>query len=69
MSRPELLGDRYNTGAGTDALQGGGCPIDMALEAELKSLLYANRKIDAIKLARERLDIGLKEAKDLVEAL
>lgn len=41
----------------------------MALEAELKSLLHANRKIDAIQLARERLSIGLKEAKDLVEAL
>jgi hypothetical protein len=70
VSRPELVGDRYNAGAGIDASQGGGGhPIDMALEAELKSLLHANRKIDAIKLARVRLDIGLKEAKDLVEAL
>jgi hypothetical protein len=69
VSRPELVGDGYNAGAGIDTPQGGGHPIDMALEAELKSLLHANRKIDAIKLARERLGIGLKEAKDLVEPL
>lgn len=59
----------YNAGAGVDVTASHGYGLDMALEEELKSLLLANRKIEAIKLARERLGLGLKEAKDLVEAL
>ena len=59
----------YNSGAGVDAPASHGYGLDMALEEELKSLLLANRKIEAIKLARERLGLGLKEAKDLVESL
>lgn len=39
------------------------------LEAEIGSLLDANRKIEAIKRAREVLGLGLAEAKDHVEAI
>jgi hypothetical protein len=42
---------------------------DAALEAEIYPLLRARRKIEAIKLLRERTGLGLKEAKDKVDAL
>jgi hypothetical protein len=38
-------------------------------ETELLDLLRRGRKIDAIKLHRQRTGAGLKEAKDAVEAL
>ena len=39
------------------------------IEAELLAVLESGRKIEAIKLYRERTGAGLKEAKDAVEAL
>lgn len=39
------------------------------LDAELLALLKAGRKIEAIKLYRSKTSLGLKEAKDAVEAL
>ena len=39
------------------------------LERELVGLLKGGHKIEAIKVYRERRDVGLKEAKDAVEAL
>jgi ribosomal protein L7/L12 len=39
------------------------------LEVEVAALLRQRKKIHAIKLVRERTGIGLKEAKDAVEAL
>lgn len=39
------------------------------LENELRGLLEQGRKIEAIKLYRERTGTGLREAKDAVEAL
>ena len=44
-------------------------PPDSPLETEIISLLEAGRKIEAIKLYRERTSTGLKEAKDAVEAI
>jgi ribosomal protein L7/L12 len=41
----------------------------LELAFELEDLLRAGRKIEAIKLYRERTGAGLKEAKDAVEAL
>jgi large subunit ribosomal protein L7/L12 len=38
-------------------------------EAQVRALLAAGRKIQAIKLARDATHLGLKETKDLVEAL
>ena len=35
----------------------------------LRELIQQGKKIQAVKEAREQLNIGLKEAKDLVEAL
>lgn len=39
------------------------------LKLEVQSLLQRGRKIEAIKLVRERMDWGLKRAKEAVEAL
>jgi hypothetical protein len=38
-------------------------------EAQVRALLAAGRKIEAIKLAREATGGGLRQAKDLVEAM
>ncbi|MDP5277550.1 ribosomal protein L7/L12 [Sphingomonas sp. DG1-23] len=38
-------------------------------EAEVRALLAAGRKIEAIKLARDAAHLGLKQAKDLVESM
>ncbi|MBO9575853.1 MAG: ribosomal protein L7/L12 [Sphingobium sp.] len=42
---------------------------DAELEAQVRALLADGNKIDAIKLVRETTGLGLKEAKDFVEAL
>jgi ribosomal protein L7/L12 len=39
------------------------------LVTEVRSLLRTNQKIGAIKLVRRSLGLGLKEAKDWVEAI
>lgn len=39
------------------------------LHRQVHGLLQANQKIDAIKLVREQTGLGLKEAKDYVDAL
>ncbi len=44
-------------------------PVDSSLEMEIVSLLEGGRKIEAIKRYREATGVGLKEAKDAVEAL
>jgi ribosomal protein L7/L12 len=44
-------------------------PMDSAFENEIVLLLHGGKKIGAIKLYRERTGVGLKEAKDAVEAL
>ncbi len=36
---------------------------------EIRALIRADRKIEAIKLVRERTGLGLAEAKDAVEAI
>ena len=58
-SRPSTYGvySRIRMGWGKD------------VEPELLSLLGRGEKIQAIKLYRERTGVGLKEAKDAVEAL
>jgi ribosomal protein L7/L12 len=43
--------------------------VDSDLEAEIVGLLQGLKKIDAVKLYRERTGLGLKEAKDAVEAI
>jgi hypothetical protein len=39
------------------------------IRSEVERLARAGKKIDAIKLVRERAGLGLKEAKEFVEAL
>ena len=51
--------------ASTAASAAGGDP----LEAEIRRLLEARRKIEAIKLIRERTGVGLKEAKERADAM
>ena len=46
-----------------------GEPADSSPEAEIVALLQQGRKIKAIKLYREQTGLGLKEAKDAVEAM
>ena len=38
-------------------------------EAQIRALLAAGRKIEAIKIARDTMHLGLKDAKDFVEGL
>ncbi|NJN17879.1 MAG: hypothetical protein HC822_17195 [Oscillochloris sp.] len=42
---------------------------DADLESEVHMLLLQDKKIQAIKLVRERTGMGLKEAKDYVDQL
>lgn len=44
-------------------------PLPSDTNQAVLSLLGQNKKIEAIKLVRERTGLGLKEAKDLVENL
>jgi large subunit ribosomal protein L7/L12 len=44
-------------------------PLPPEVEAQVRALLAAGRKIDAIKLARDATHMGLKQTKDLVESL
>jgi hypothetical protein len=44
-------------------------PEPGSLEADVLGLMQGQQKIKAIKLYRERTGVGLKEAKDFVEAL
>jgi ribosomal protein L7/L12 len=43
--------------------------VDSPFESEIISLLEQGRKIEAVKLYRENTGVGLKEAKDFIEAL
>jgi len=40
----------------------------MALPADVKNAVHANRKVEAIKLLRKQRNMGLKEAKEIVDA-
>lgn len=40
----------------------------MKLPSDVKNAIHANRKIEAIKLLRKQHNLGLKEAKEIVDA-
>jgi ribosomal protein L7/L12 len=42
---------------------------DNSMLAEVVTLLRQNRKIEAIKVYRERTGVGLKEAKDVIDRM
>jgi len=44
-------------------------PLPPDVEHQVRALLAAGRKIEAIKLARDVTHLGLKETKDLVELM
>lgn len=44
-------------------------PGDHPRMAEVRALVAANRKIEAIKIYREITGLGLKEAKDAIDAM
>jgi hypothetical protein len=44
-------------------------PLPSSAEGEVRALLQQRQKIEAIKLLRQRTGVGLKEAKDRVEAI
>ena len=56
------LAGRTVSGAAAPALPSG-------VEEQIRALIVAGRKIEAIKLARGATHCGLKEAKDLVESM
>lgn len=58
----------FFAGRGTRAAPRNGLP-PKALRAEVAALLGAGRKLEAVKLVRENSGGGLKEAKELVEAI
>jgi hypothetical protein len=41
---------------------------ELELSAQVRNAIHAGRKIDAIKLLRKERGLGLKEAKDIVDA-
>ncbi|OZG71785.1 hypothetical protein BTA51_19335 [Hahella sp. CCB-MM4] len=44
-------------------------PADQATDEDIRKLAGSGKKIQAIKLYREKYGVGLKEAKEAVEAL
>ena len=44
-------------------------PVASAFDSEVLAFLQGGKKIEAIKLYRQRTGVGLKEAKDAVEAI
>lgn len=53
----------------SDTHPAGSSTLDVAqLEEEVRELLGRNNKIEAVKIVRERTALGLKEAKDVVDA-
>ena len=44
-------------------------PGDVAWMGEVSALIAQDKKIEAIKLYRERTGLGLKEAKDAIDAM
>ena len=44
-------------------------PMPEELKQQVRSLIAQHRQIEAIKLVREQTNLGLKEAKDIVDSL
>jgi hypothetical protein len=72
--RDPLLGGQPSAYRPVPTRQGGpaDAPVSVLppeVEAEVRALLVAGRKIEAIKRARDATHMGLKETKDMVEAM
>ena len=66
---PLSVEGRALASATPDKLESIAPPSADPLDAQVLQLMRAGRKIEAIKLYREQRRMGLKEAKDAVEAL
>ena len=66
MQQSPLAADVVPSAAGQRVAPGS---VNLQLGRDLEQLLSAGRKIEAIKLVRERTGLGLKEAKDAVERM
>lgn len=62
-------GSRQPPSRASSAASAGAASLPDGLKLEVQSLLQRGRKIEAVKLVRERMDWGLKRAKEAVEAL
>lgn len=68
LNRIERKLDAILASLGLDAA-GGGAGAEHPRMGEVRSLAASGRKIDAIKLYRELMGVGLKEAKGAVDAM
>ena len=69
VQRSPLAAPTAPPGETRSSYDGANVGIDLQLGRDLEALLSAGRKIEAIKLVRERTGWGLKEAKEAVENL
>jgi len=44
-------------------------PLPEELSQQVRSLLAQRKTIEAVKIVREKMNVGLKEAKDIVDSL
>jgi Ribosomal protein L7/L12 C-terminal domain len=72
MRLPELMSPQEFIGnASAQTLRGNSMahPLSDQQVQDISAAIYAGRKIEAIKIHRQATGIGLKEAKDFIEAL
>ncbi|MFQ5611040.1 MAG: ribosomal protein L7/L12 [Anaerolineae bacterium] len=53
----------------TSQPESSGLPLEESALAEIKALIAAGRKIEAVKRYREKANVGLKEAKEAIDQL
>jgi ribosomal protein L7/L12 len=69
LTRLEALMNRVLTELGIDPQQALAQSLSDYVDDHIQSLLMQGNKIEAIKVYRERSGVGLKEAKDAIDAL
>lgn len=68
LGTPQAISEPAAAGAMTNTAPAY-MPTRADLEGEVRVMLAAGNKIEAVRLVRERTSMGLKEAKDLVDAI
>ena len=67
--RDPLMGGRQPSARAASLARAPAVILPPEVEEQVRGLLTAGRKLEAIKLTREATHCGLKEAKDLVELM
>ena len=67
--RDPLMGGRQAPARPASLVGAPAALLPPEIEEQVRGLLTAGRKLEAIKLTREATHLGLKEAKDLVESM